>query len=381
MNVLFPYLARWRSANWSRYHQLLSALCRQGHRVHVLEAPPRPGSGETNYTDVAVPLPAGMTVHEVPVPLWNVSFPLEKLVKKGLVTLATRRFVGEMVQRHQIDVLLLYNFPQLVLASVVRGRCRVVFDVADDLLAMFAVEAGRFAPLLTPFARWFFNRLALTSDLVTTPSLTLAPLLPGRVRVIPNGVDVAAVQRADGRDIRSQLAGPVVGFVGALEYFVDLDLILEAASRLPQSTFLVVGGGRRLAWLQEEVARRALPNVVVTGPVPYPKNLGYVGAMDVCLIPFAPGPIGDYAAPLKLFEYAALGKPIVATPLQEVRAIAGDLVNVAQGAQETVATITQILADPAAYSERTRAAQDLVCTRYDWERIAADLPGLIAAGY
>src|SRR5678815_3677547 len=40
MRILFPYLARWRSANRSRYHQLLAHLCRLGHQVFVLKAPP-----------------------------------------------------------------------------------------------------------------------------------------------------------------------------------------------------------------------------------------------------------------------------------------------------------------------------------------------------
>ena len=151
MNILFPYLARWRSANWSRYHQLLGALCRQGHRAFVLEAPERPGLQETNYTDLATPLPDGMTVREMHVPLWNVSFPLEKLAKKGLVTLATQRAVREVIEEHHIDVLLLYNFPQYALAAAVHGRCAVVFDVADDLLEMFAVEAGRWARRSTPW--------------------------------------------------------------------------------------------------------------------------------------------------------------------------------------------------------------------------------------
>ena len=60
MNILFPYLARWRSANWSRYHQLLTLLCRKGHRVYVLEPPPLPSAQETNYTDLDVELPEGM---------------------------------------------------------------------------------------------------------------------------------------------------------------------------------------------------------------------------------------------------------------------------------------------------------------------------------
>ena len=67
MKLLFPYLARWRSANWTRYHQLLGELARQGHDIIVFEPPPRP-SHETNYTELPVPLPPRLQVRETPIP-------------------------------------------------------------------------------------------------------------------------------------------------------------------------------------------------------------------------------------------------------------------------------------------------------------------------
>jgi len=381
MNVLFPYLARWRSANWSRYHQLLGALCRQGHRVHVLEAPMWHGAAETNYTDAAVvPLPAGMAVHEIPVPLWRARLPLEKLAKKGLLTLATRRYVAEMVRAFDIDVLLLYNFPQCILAPAAGGRCKVVFDVADDLLSMFATEAGRWRPLLYPIARRAFDSLVRRSDLVITCSTTLAARLPGAACVVPNGADLEAAAAADGRAIRGQYPTPIVGFVGAFEYVVDFDLVLDAAAMLPEATFLLVGTGRRWEEVRRQAGDRGLTNVVLPGPVPYPRNLDYVDAMDVCLLPRVPGPVADGAAPLKLFEYLALGKPVVATPMKEVELIAGDLVTVAHNGAQAAARIREILDRPEAWRARVEAGRARVQSTYNWDRIARDLAALLVSG-
>ncbi len=321
-----------------------------------------------------------MTVHEIPVPLWRTPLPLEKLAKKGLVTLATRRKIRQAIRQYRIDVLLLYNFPQLILASAAQGECQLVFDVADDLLAMFGAEAGRWDHLLGPVAQWSFNRLAQASDLVTTSSVTLAKRLPGRVRVVPNGVDLDVAEHASGEAIRARYRAPIVGFVGALEYFVDLGLLLEVAALVPEATFLLVGGGRQQAWVQGEVLARQLGNVVLTGPVPYPTNLDYVQAMDICLIPFAPGPIGDHAAPLKLFEYAAQEKPIVSTPLREVQAIAGDFVNTAQDAPETAALIRSILRQPGIFGERARRGLERVRETYNWEQVAGQFVKALAEG-
>ena len=52
MKILFPYLARWHSANRSRYHQLLTRLCHLGHQVYVLTAPPM-GINDISATDIA----------------------------------------------------------------------------------------------------------------------------------------------------------------------------------------------------------------------------------------------------------------------------------------------------------------------------------------
>ncbi|MDI7274349.1 MAG: glycosyltransferase family 4 protein [Anaerolineae bacterium] len=379
MNILFPYLARWRSANWSRYHQLLGALCRQGHRVYVLEAPRRPDSQETNYADVEVPLPEGMVVREVSSPLWRLRLPLEKLAKKGLVTLATWGLVREAIGEWRIDVLLLYNFPQLVLANAARGRCRVVFDVADDLVAMFAHEAGRWAPALCPLAEWAFRRLVQRSDLVTTASSLLARTLPKPARVLPNGADLAAAAAANGKDIRAQYRPPIVGFVGAFEYFVDFDLVLDAAALLPEATFLLVGDGRERSRVNEEVRKRGLANVALTGAVPYPRNLDYVQAMDIGLVPLRGGAVGDGAAPLKLFEYAALGKPIVSTPLSETQSVAGDFVSVARDAEEAAGLIRHVISEPGAFEERARLGAERVRTTYNWDRIARSFVDLVGS--
>jgi glycosyltransferase involved in cell wall biosynthesis len=82
------------------------------------------------------------------------------------------------------------------------------------------------------------------SALVTTPFTVLAERLNGNVMVLPNGTDPDLARRADGLKIRERYKTPIVGFLGAFEYFVDFELVLEAAERLKEITFLLVGTGR-----------------------------------------------------------------------------------------------------------------------------------------
>jgi len=372
VRLLFPYLARWQSANWSRYHHLLSGLARRGHEVLVLQAPARPGARDTNYVDIEAPLPPGLRLLDVPVPqaLWRPRYPLDKLAKKGLVSVATRLAVSAVARQQAVDVLLLYNIPQLVLLRATRAA--VVVDLADDLLAMLRHEAGPWLrPLALPPARQGLRTLLAAADLVTTPSSVLAERVGPQVQVVPNGADLDLSARADGAWVRERFRGPLVGFVGALEYVVDYPLVLEVARRLPRCTFLLVGGGRDLPRVRAEVRRRGLANVHLPGPVSYATALDYMAACDVALLPRRLDRVSHAAAPLKLFEYGALRRPVVATPVAETRRVAADWAHFGATADEWVSAIERILADPAAAAARAERGHALIRERYRWDDLAA----------
>ena len=378
VNILFPYLARWRSANWSRYHGLLHALCAKGHRVVILEAPPLSASQETNYADLEVDLPAGMIVQELQPPLWRYTMPLDKLAKKGLVVLASRAVLPDVVRDHDIDVLLLYNFPQYVLAAA--APCLTVFDMSDDLLAMFDHEAGRLGRLaLHWLAAAMHERLVQRSALVTAASAILAERQRRQVSVLPNGVDWEAAQQANGTHIRSRYRTPIVGFLGAFEYFVDFDPVLAAAAALPDVTFLLVGGGRSWQAVKARVEAAALDNVVLPGPVPHQEGLDHIAAMDVGLIPFSEDAVSHAACPLKLFEYAALKKPVVSTRIAEIIHLAEGFVTFADSNAELVAVLTRLLEAPDEAQQPADRGYELVRSRYRWELIADQFVALIDA--
>ena len=67
--------------------------------------------------------------------------------------------------------------------------------------------------------------------------------------VVPNGVCLREAAGGDGKELRARYRPPIVGYLGAFEYFVDFDLVLTAARALREVTFLLVGAGRELAAL------------------------------------------------------------------------------------------------------------------------------------
>jgi glycosyltransferase involved in cell wall biosynthesis len=384
MKILFPYLARWRSANRSRYHQLLSQLCLLGHQVYVLKAPPM-ALNDISAADLEGPmtpaLPGGLTLIELYAsPLlrtfWRLPVPKTKVLKKGLLALTSadqvRRFVGD----NQVDVLLVYNLPQVRLLSEV--ECHRHFDLADDLVAMMDGESGALANVGgMAVARYVQSHMLAQADSVTAASTVLAERIKRPVCLLPNGADLETLDRADGGEWRAANPGPCAGFVGAFEYWVDVELMLRVAARLPRVTFLFVGTGRCWGRMRQEVERRGLHNVRLTGAASYQQAMGYVAAMDVCLLPFRQDAVSHASCPLKLFEYAGLRKPVVSTSTREVSRLGAGWVAFADDAADFAAAVENFLADPALARRAGEEGRALVERRYNWPVLAREFVDFI----
>ena len=151
------------------------------------------------------------------------------------------------------------------------------------------------------------------------------------------GVD-RETTRVDLRD----LARPVYGFVGNLvPDKVDLDLLEELARRIDVGTLLLAGPSQGLTTERlAELTRHAC--VRLLGPVPYPEMPSVVAAFDVGLIPYVESEYTRSCFPLKLYEYLAAGKPVVASGLPELRGMEPDVVVVA-GVDEFAGAVARAL--------------------------------------
>lgn len=394
MKILFPYLARWHSANRSRYHQLLLHLCAFGHQVHVLTAPPMALS-DISATDIAGgndDLPAGLMISELHASnllrrFWRIPVPGTKLLKKGLVSISSINQIRRFIAKEKIDVLMLYNLPQAPLlhlpglSKLMDVDCRTHFDLADDLVAMMQVELGSIAKAgAMTAARAVQNHMIAKAGTVTIASSVLEEQIERNVLMLPNGADISDLDQADGSAWRAQHKGPTVGFVGAFEYWVDFDLVLQSARALPRVTFLLVGGGRRWQTVKQQVENLELRNVKLTGAMPYPEAMNYVAGMDVCLLPFTRDAVSDGSCPLKLFEYAALRKPIVSTRTREVARIGQGWITFADDAAGFASAIESLLADHRAAKHAGDAGRAMVEQLYNWPNLTRQFEELLLKG-
>lgn len=153
-----------------------------------------------------------------------------------------------------------------------------------------------------------------------------------KILIAPNGVDLDYFAIRESREeVREQLgmpAGTVLGYTGRLETAgVDkgVGLLLEAISIMEHKNLLlyIVGGpDTHVEKLKEEAKKLGLQQrVVFTGQVAHSLVPRYLRAMDAVILPLATGQHAITTSPIKLFEYMAAGKVIVASDLPSVREI------------------------------------------------------------
>jgi hypothetical protein len=209
-------------------------------------------------------------------------------------------------------------------------------------------------------------------------------LLNPRTHLVPNAGDYAHFVRATDRSIAApEVAGlrpPVIGFAGNfLASKVDFGLLDEVARSRPDWTLLLIGpSARETQAALERLAR--LPNVLWLGPKPYAELPRFVAVFDVGLIPYVSNAYTRSCFPLKLYEYLAAGKPVVASGLPELEGMEPDVV-LASGPGAFVQAIEQALTQRG---EAEKARRMRIASANTWEtrteRLLALVQGELGAG-
>lgn len=134
--------------------------------------------------------------------------------------------------------------------------------------------------------------------------------------LLPNAVDLNSYPEMwrDNDEYRKLWTTPIIGYSGSIATWVDQELIKKVALAYPETTVILIGAEMNAKLID-------MPkNVKPFGHVPPHFVPYFIGAMDVCLIPFkTDDPVMEACNPLKLWEYFAYGKPVVSTAIPETR--------------------------------------------------------------
>jgi glycosyltransferase involved in cell wall biosynthesis len=156
------------------------------------------------------------------------------------------------------------------------------------------------------------------------------------VQIAPNGVDLDRyLDLPSAEEARTQLHLPeelTIGFTGHFYAGRGIDLLYELAQALPTVRFLWVGGTPDAVDMWRENVRRAeLTNVTLTGFVENSRLPLYQAACEVLLMPYSSSiaassgqEIAEVINPMKMFEYMAVGRPIISADLPAIREVLND---------------------------------------------------------
>ena len=184
----------------------------------------------------------------------------------------------------------------------------------------------------SPLARGAESRIWRRADLLIAVSEALrahfekAGVSPEKVRILPNAVDTSLFRaESDDGSLRSRLnldGRFVVGFVGSFKAWHGVDFLVQTFARLHREDgayhLLLVGDGPMRAALEEETQRLGLQEAVtLVGNVPHEEVHRYLALMDVAVAPY-PALEDFYFSPLKLYEYMASSRAVVASRIGQV---------------------------------------------------------------
>ena len=145
--------------------------------------------------------------------------------------------------------------------------------------------------------------------------------------VLPNGVAADDFSKASfNAGLREQMGGGefLVGFLGSMKPWHGLEILLEAFHGMPgkgADRLVFIGDGPLSRDIREQSANLGIEDrVTLTGPVDHQLIPEYLKAADVLVAPY-PQTVNFYFSPIKIFEYMASGRPMVASRVGQVAEI------------------------------------------------------------
>jgi len=141
--------------------------------------------------------------------------------------------------------------------------------------------------------------------------------------VVPDGVDLAAA--ASAAVVLPAADGPArLLYLGSLHPWKGVNCLIEAMPAIENACLVVAGGPDvRIGELRARAAMLGVAGrVEFLGEVPPARRFEVIAGADICMLPLTNTAIGSrYTSPLKLFEYMAMGKPVVAADVPALRSV------------------------------------------------------------
>lgn len=302
------------------------------------------------------------------------------------------------VAAHRCDLIQAVNLTMAPLAIIAGDRfgLPVIYDMYEPypyalrswkLRGLFnrVVRNARAAEILD---RWCMRRadrvIVVTEEAAAYAQMMGAPV--ERIAVLHNTADVdhLLAQPIDPEIVARYQQHFAIVYTGMVGHERGLAAPVEAmtqlASQLAGVRLVIVGGGPYEAELRQMIAARNLQQMVeVTGWVEHNRFPSYIAAAAVCIVPQPANPYIDHTLPNKLFDYMALGKPVVVSDAKPLARIVRECrcgeVFASDSAESFAEAMQRLVTSGEPYGENGRQA---VLRRYNWKASSATLQRVYA---
>lgn len=275
----------------------------------------------------------------------------------------------------------LFDFAPLWVARVCNVPLVVEVNSLREMEGRFRGVKGK----ITVPVRWAEMQPVRYADYLFSVSRPIKDYIDGicevrKATVIPNGVDVNKFDPAvfDREVMRRELGlcgKTVLGYVGSYKVWHGLDTtldVIEALARKDARYHLVlIGQGACYEEVQREIGRRGLVHAVTQiATVGHEDIPRHIAAFDYALMTY-PQTEGFYFSPLKLFEYLAMGIPVITTRVGQIGEIlthgeTGILVDLPK-TENFVAAIEHAEKNPDQVRAIGANARRLAVEQYSWQ--------------
>jgi glycosyltransferase involved in cell wall biosynthesis len=320
--------------------EFAGALADAGHRVTVISTGPgssRPGHRRFDVEEIE--RPRGETGGRGP---GQTTTAASDARSRELALLGmNQRIVDALVARHRSEPIdfVYERYSLWSVAGAVFSRLSgvpLVLEVNSPLVW----EQARYRSLvLTEEARWVEHTAFDTAHRIVAVSSEVAEYVasriqrPDKIRILPNGVDLSLYRSLAMPPVREPSAADprerfTVGFLGSLKPWHGLDVLVQAFAELAGEDrsyrLLIVGDGPARKMVERTSVDGGFESAVtLTGSVEKRRVPSELARMDVAVAPY-PRLAGFYFSPLKLFDYMAAGRPIVASRIGQIVSILED---------------------------------------------------------
>lgn len=363
-----------------RANAMLNAMEMLGHEIIRVEAASGQGASQTatsTYRTVvkkALPRPLAMYLRD----MGRVAF--------------SRRYAARLTkvaEEYQPDVILETHIAFSLggkLASEATGLTLILDDVAPSW-----EEQQQYGVGSQKLAKNIHQEVTSHASLLVAVSASIRQTLiqdglpDEKIVTVSNGIDERYFHpEVDGGPIRKKYGinpeAIVIVFVGSFQPYHRVDLLLRAVAAIETQQpphLLLIGGGQRVNEVKMLAEKLGLASqVTFTGQVPYQEVASHIAAGDIAIMPAT----NAYGNPMKIYEYMALGKAVIAPDQETIREIAmhnnGIYLFEPMNVDATAAALQAVIEDKALRQQLGRQAIQIAAD-HTWRKRAETLQAAI----